>query len=64
MAISSFAYRYSRVEISIAMVVLEKTAYGATILRGRTEEEWLIVPWWPCSGQTIRTIASAKLPPE
>jgi hypothetical protein len=28
------------------MVVLEKkTAYGVTILRGRTEEEWLVAPW-------------------
>jgi hypothetical protein len=32
------------------VVVLEKTAYGVTILRGRTKEEWLVVPWWPCSG--------------
>ena len=43
-------------------VVLEKTAYGVTILRGRTEEEWLVVPWWPCSGEAIRTIAPTKLP--
>jgi hypothetical protein len=27
------------------MVVLEKTAYGVTILHGRTEEEWLVAPW-------------------
>ena len=46
------------------VVVLEKTAYGVTILRGRTKEEWLVVPWWPCSGEAIRTIATAKLPGE
>ena len=46
------------------VVVLEKTAYGVTILRGRTKEEWLVVPWWPCSGEAIRTIAPAKLPRE
>jgi hypothetical protein len=46
------------------VVVLEKTAYGVTILHGRTEEEWLVVPWWPCRGETIRTIAPAKLPRE
>ena len=36
------------------VVVLEKTAYGVTILRGRTKEEWLVVPWWPCSGEANR----------
>ena len=46
------------------MVVLEKTAHEVIIVRGRTQEEWLIVPWWPCSGETIRTIAQAKLPRE
>jgi hypothetical protein len=46
------------------MVVLEKTAYGVTILHGGTEQEWLIAPWWPCSGNTIRTIAPTKLPRE
>jgi hypothetical protein len=46
------------------MVVLEKTAYGVTILRGRIEEEWLIAPWWPCSGDAIRTIAPKNLPRE
>jgi hypothetical protein len=46
------------------MVVLEKTASGVTILRGRTEEEWLIAPWWPCSGEAIRTLAPAKLAQE
>jgi hypothetical protein len=33
------------------VVVLERIAYGVTFLRGRTEEEWLVAPWWPCSGE-------------
>jgi hypothetical protein len=46
------------------VVVLERIPDGVTILRGRTEEEWLVAPWWPCSGEAIRTIAPAKLPRE
>jgi hypothetical protein len=47
------------------LVVLEQAAYvWVTILRGRTEEEWLVAPWWPCRGEAIRTIAPDKLPRE
>jgi hypothetical protein len=33
-------------------------------LRGRTEEEWLVAPWWPCRGEAIHMIAPHKLPRE
>jgi hypothetical protein len=35
---------------------------GFTILHGRTENEWVIAPWWPCSGAVIRRVAPDKLP--
>jgi hypothetical protein len=34
------------------------------ILRGRGEDEWVVAPWWPCSGKTIRKVAPDKLPRE
>lgn len=37
---------------------------GFTILHGREEREWVIAPWWPCSGAAIRKIAPDKLPRE
>lgn len=43
------------------MVVMEQSD-GFTILRGREEHEWIIAPWWPCSGKVLRRVAPAKLP--
>lgn len=43
------------------MVLLERTD-GFAILRGRDESEWVIAPWWPCSGAAIRKVAPDKLP--
>jgi len=38
---------------------------GMAVLRGRnTELEWVIVPYWPCSGKTVRKMAPDKLPRE
>lgn len=35
---------------------------GLMVLRGRKEGEWVIAPWWPCSGTIIRRVAPDKLP--
>lgn len=38
---------------------------GMAVLRGRNPDtEWLIVPYWPCSGRTVRKMAPDKLPRE
>lgn len=34
---------------------------GFTILRGREKEDWIIAPWWPCSGRALMKVAPAKL---
>ncbi len=31
-------------------------------ITGSNENEWLIVPYWPCSGKTVRKMAPGKLP--
>lgn len=35
---------------------------GFTVLWGRSENEWIIAPWWPCSAAAIRKVAPDKLP--
>lgn len=45
------------------MIVLEQSD-GFAVLKGRTEKEWIVAPWWPCSGAAIRKIAPDKLPRE
>lgn len=44
------------------MVRLEKTEDGFAVLHGRDESEWIIVSWWPCSGATVRKMATSKMP--
>lgn len=43
------------------MITLEQSD-GMAILRGRNENEWVVAPWWPCSGGVIRRVAPDKLP--
>jgi len=43
------------------MIVMQQED-GFTILHGATESEWVIAPWWPCSGSVIRKVAPDKLP--
>lgn len=43
------------------MIMLEQSDECA-VLKGRNENEWIIVPWWPCSAAVIRKIAPDKLP--
>jgi hypothetical protein len=43
------------------MITLELDE-GFAVLRGRKENEWVIAPWWPCSGAVIRKVAPDKLP--
>lgn len=45
------------------MITLEMKD-GFAILRGRTEAEWVVAPWWPCSAGAIRKVAPDKLPRE
>jgi hypothetical protein len=45
-------------------VIVMRQEDGFTILHGRKESEWVIAPWWPCSGAAIRKIAPDKLPKE
>lgn len=33
---------------------------GFTILHGEAEDDWIIAPWWPCSGAAIRKVARSK----
>lgn len=44
------------------MIVKTVEEDGFVVLRGRSEDEWVIAPWWPCSAATIRTVAPDKLP--
>jgi hypothetical protein len=45
------------------MVVMTREG-GFAVLRGREENEWLIAPFWPCSGRALRKVAPDKLPRE
>lgn len=45
------------------MVIVE-TKSGVTKVRGRRKGEWMLVPYWPCSGRTIRKLARADLSKE
>jgi hypothetical protein len=43
-------------------MIVKREEDGFVILHGRTESEWVIAPWWPCSGAAIRKVAPDKLP--
>lgn len=34
---------------------------GFAVLHGRNKDEWIVAPWWPCSGETIRKVAADKM---
>lgn len=42
------------------MVVVEKKN-GIIRLRGRNKGEWMLVPFWPCTGNTVRKLARPGL---
>jgi hypothetical protein len=44
------------------MVILERHPDNMAVLYGSTNEEWIVLPYWPCSGATVRKIAPDKLP--
>lgn len=47
------------------MVTVEVDPSGMATLRGRDpDKEWVIVPYWPCSGRTVKKMAPDKLPRE
>jgi hypothetical protein len=43
------------------MIVL-RMEDGFAVLHGRNENEWVIAPYWPCSGQAIRKVAASRMP--
>lgn len=43
------------------MITLERDA-GMAVLYGRDrDKDWVIVPYWPCSGRTVKKMAPDKL---
>lgn len=45
------------------MVKVEVRA-GVTKISGRNKGEWMLVPYWPCGGRTIRKLARPGLSKE
>lgn len=43
-------------------MIVKREEDGFVILHGVQENEWVIAPWWPCSGTAIRKVAPSKLP--
>lgn len=43
-------------------MIVKREEDGFVILHGREESEWVIAPFWPCSGAAIRRVAPDKLP--
>lgn len=43
------------------MIMLELDG-GFAVLKGRDpDKDWVIVPYWPCSGKTVRKMSPDKL---
>jgi hypothetical protein len=45
------------------MIVIERVG-GNVWARGRTKQEEMLLPWWPCTGATVRLLADDDLPPD
>ena len=41
-------------------MVIKEEEDGFVILRGRESENWIIAPFWPCSGNSLRKVARSK----
>lgn len=46
------------------MIVLERDGHHAILYGRDREKDWVIVPYWPCSGSTVRKMAPPKLSQE
>lgn len=43
------------------MIVLERDGHHAVLYGRDRDKDWVIVPYWPCSGRTVKKMAPAKL---
>jgi hypothetical protein len=44
------------------MIILEMDEAMAVLKGSNPDKEWIVLPYWPCSGRTVRKMAPDKLP--